>query len=180
MARTSCWNILQRLEFLTVGGDPLGLPKGLYKRPFMLNKTSTLFCANSLSPASSTLPLSRAFSLYNSHTTLLMKWVDKIMGLRDGLDISILSNNYNSGLNWENRSGLFRRASPYWQGLRQTFSPMCEFFITRLGDGLEFQLVECLVAVRNFEGCIFALIRSYKKPQRHNHRMSRWNMEADL
>ena len=95
------------------------------------------------------------------NTTLLMKWVDKIMGLRDGLDISILSKNYNSGLNWENRSALFRRASPYWQGLRQTFSPMCEFFITRLGDGLEFQLVGCLVAVRNFEGCIFALIRSY-------------------
>ena len=33
----------------------------------------------------------------------------------------------------------FREASPFWQGIRQIFSWVREFFIARSGDGLQFQ-----------------------------------------
>ena len=63
------------------------------------------------------------------------------MGHRYDVVMSVLRDSYKRGLNWESRSGPFKGASPFWIGLRQIFSHVCEFFIAKLGDSSEFYFI---------------------------------------
>ena len=70
---------------------------------------------------------------------LLTKWVIRIKGPQEDLVTLILRDNYGTRLDWVSRSAPTIGASPFWQGLRQIFPRVSEFFKVKLRDGSIFR-----------------------------------------
>ena len=66
---------------------------------------------------------------------LLTKWVAGPMSQQDDLTIQVMKDSYGRRPNWERCATLVRGVSPFWQGLRQIFPWVHDFFSDKLGNG---------------------------------------------
>ena len=104
--------------------------------------------------------------------------MDKIISPWDNSNILISHVNYSKGLNWESQAAPVKEASPFWQGLRQIFPHLCDFFY-QFGGWLSIAvLVGCLVVARNFEGGI--LVALCMEPYSHSWGLQGQNLESSI